>query len=373
VRAKRIAVLLGVVALLASGCSKKEYDSEKVRGFVDATTPHSYRLAYEVTEGDVTVQVQGIVEDDFRYKLQLALDGDPAAEEVVVDDAVALRFLDPKLVDDFTDPEVQGKVDTDTDVKGADVFDALGARRWVLDPAGAPSAAVNLNDTGKDPDAPRDPLFDARTALAYVRSVAQSNSAYFVRYDPESIEPTYRRDEDPFPAPSKDSGVVRYDSKISDLPSASAATSGTRTLPSAASFRKMAVYVKDGVVIAVREFIGMSPRQRDDLIEYSTAVLQSTANDDVVASFRSAVDGLRDDPDQLDQFLLGGLNTFITSTGAPPIRFRTMSLQISDLDAVTSTVDLPHDVITGDLAVMRNLGRKPIDDDGSSDAVATKP
>src|SRR4051794_17608741 len=136
---RRWLLLLLAVALLASGCSKKKYDSVHVIDFVDATSPHSYRIAYNVTEGKTSVDVQGIIQDDFRYKLQLSVNKKPAAEQVVVDDAVALRFFDSSLVAGYTDPAVEGKVKTDTDVKGASVFDALNAGRWVLDDAGAPS------------------------------------------------------------------------------------------------------------------------------------------------------------------------------------------------------------------------------------------
>jgi hypothetical protein len=357
-RKRRWLLLLLAVALLASGCSKKKYDNLKVVDFVDATTPHSYRLSYEVTEGDVSLAVKGIVQDDFRYKLQLSLGDEPAAEQVVVDDAVALRFFDTTLIEGYLDPEVEGKVDTKTDVPGATVFDALDAGRWVVDPAGAPSPILEVqSEDKKGVDTPRDPMFDARTALGYVRRVA---TGYFVRYDPESINPTYRKDEDPFPVPAKGSGVTRFDSVIFPLPAPSAATSGQRALPSTQNFRKMAVYVKHGTVIAVREFIGATPRQLQQLEDYEAALLKATANDAVLAGFRQRVRELGDDHDKLSEFLLGGLNTFITSTGDQPIRFRTMSLEISDLDAVTTAVQLPGDAVKADLAVIRNLGRKPV-------------
>jgi hypothetical protein len=361
---RRLVVLLLVVAILASGCSKKKYDSFKVVDFVDATVPHSYRISYEVTEGKTKVDVQGIIQDDFRYKLQLSLGDEPAAEQVVVDDAVALRFFDSKLVSGYTDPAVTGKVKTDTDVPGATVFDALGAGRWVLDDAGAPSPILEtLAEGEKGVETPKDPLFDARTALSYVRRVA--NSSYFVKYDPESINPTYRTDEDPFPVPGDGSGVDRYDSIVFPLPSAAAATSN-RQLPAAQNFRKMAVYVKKGLVIGVREFIGMTPRQAKQLQDYEEALLKATANDAVLAGFRKQIAAMRDNPDALADFLLGGLNTFITSIGDQPVRFRTMSFEIADVDAVTTAVKLPSDIVKGDLAVIRNLGRKPVDD-GSTD------
>lgn len=359
-RARWVAVLV-LVALAASGCSKRVDDKKKVIGFVDATTPHSYRLSYDVRSGKVDQSVHGIVQDDFRYKLQLTLDDKAAAEQVVVDDAVALRFFNNDLLAQYVDPAVKGKVDTKTDVAGATVFDALGAGRWVLDPAGAPSPILETHDTGGKPGtaaaAPKDPLFDARNALNYVRIVA--NATPFKRYDPESIEPTYRKDEDPFPVPGASSGVTRYDSVIFPLPAPAQATGGSRALPGAQNFRKMAVYVRNGKIFAVREFIGMSPRQRDQLQRYEDALLKEVAGPAILSAFRAQMKSLHGSA--IDDALIRGLNAIVTTTGGQPIQLRTMSLQISDLDAVSTRVSLPTDVVRGDLAVIRNIGRKPAD------------
>jgi hypothetical protein len=356
-----------LVGLVGSACSRTENDKEKVLDAIAETTPHSFRLDWTLTTNGKSVNVRGIIQDDFRYKLQLSLDGEAAAEQVVVDDGVALRFLDGDLVDLFTDTSVEGQVDLDTDVEGATVFDALSAGRWVLDEAGAPNAVITNIDASDDLEVERDPLFDARTALDYVRRVVDATP--FILYDPESLDPTYQDEEDPFPAPEEGAGILRYDSAIADLPSAAAATGGDRRLPSSQNFRKMAVYVKDDVVIAVREFIGVSPRQLEELLDYEEALLGATAGDDVVNAFRNEIKRLAGDTEALTEFLLGGLNTFITSTGAQPIQFREMALEISDLDAVTTTVSLPTDVIRGDLAVIRNMGRKPlVDDDGGSES-----
>jgi hypothetical protein len=350
-----------LVALAVTGCSKRVDDKKKIIGFVDATTPHAYRLSYDVKSSQGEQTVQGIVQDDFRYKLQLTVGKKTAAEQVVVDDAVALRFFDTDLLAQYVDPAVKGKVDTKTDVAGATVFDALGAGRWVLDPAGAPSPILETRDTagkaGSTAAVPKDPLFDARTALNYVRIVA--NGTPFKKYDPESIEPTYRKDEDPFPAPGAGSGVTRYDSYLAPLPAPAQATGGNRSLPGAQSFRKMAVYVKHGTVIAVREFIGLSPRQRRQLQSYEEALLKEVAGPDILASFRAQLKPLHGSA--VDDALIKGLNALIATVGGTPVQLRTMSLVISDLDAVSTRVSLPTDVVRGDLAVIRNIGRKPAD------------
>ena len=375
---RRAAAIVAVALVLVTGaCGKEGDDSDEVVRAIDRTTPLEHRFVYTVEGRSVgEIAVQGVVEDDFRYKLQLSLNGSPAIEQITSDDAVAVRFLDAGLVDGFTDKAVLDKVDQKTNVAGATVLDALRAQRWVLDEAGAPSAVVNVRDDPRGnraaQDQDRDPLFEARTSLAYVRRAAQGGD--FVRYDPESLEPTYRPDEDPFPKPSERSGVIRYDLKIADLPAASSATSGAAPiLPSIANFRKMAVYVKDERVIAVREFIGVTDRQLGDLEDYVEAIIDATAPEDVAAGFRQQVSAKRGSPDELSGFLIDGLNTFVLSAGLQPIRFRTMSLEVEDFGAVEDRVTLPDDdAIRGDLALLQNLGRKPVtgaEDQGARPAV----
>ena len=374
-----MAVAALVTMVFAGACEKRDQDAGKVLRAIDATSPLEHRFVYRVESRSAgKLVVQGIVEDDFRYKLQLSLNDSPAIEEIVDDDAVAVRFLDPGLVDGFTDRLVVDKVDQKTNVPGATVADALKAKRWVLDDAGAPSAVVELReerDSNGTRQQSRDPLFEARTALAYVRRAVAKN---FVKYDPETLTPTYRRDEDPFPKPSKGSGVTRYDSIVVDLPSASAATSGsTPQLPTIGNFRKMAVYVKGGRVIAVREFIGLSRRQLEDLTKYVQAIIDATAPDEVSAGFRAQVQKLSSSPDDLSDFLLDGLNTFIVSAGRDAIRFRTMSLELQDFGEVADSIALPVDeAVLGDLAVLQNLGRKPLtgaEDQGARPAVPQPP
>jgi hypothetical protein len=138
----------------------------------------------------------------------------------------------------------------------------------------------------------------------------------------------------------------------------------------------MAVYVKGGRVIAVREFVGVSPRQLDELTKYVEAIVSATAPDDVVNGFRGQVAGLRKKPDELAAFLLGGLNTFVVSAGREAIHFRTMSIELEDLGAVDEQISLPADGIKGNLAVLQNLGRKPVSgatDQGARPAVPQPP
>jgi hypothetical protein len=365
---RRLLLALVAIALLATGCTKKEYDSERLQDIVDATTPNPFRFVYSVTEGGVSYRVQGLIEDDLRYKLQLLVDDRPALEQVVVDDAVAVRFYAPGLVEQFIDTEIQSSLDPDdrkTSIPGTDVLDALRAQRWVIDRSGAPSL-LQVDQTQQDigegtesAGATHDPLFDARTALSYVRRVAQEQ--YFKKFDPDALELTYKKGEDPFPIPDPDSGVERYDSIIFPLPSSEEGAQGgsQAQLPGYAHFRKLAAYVQDGKVLAIREFTGLSDSQEETLFEYGERLLGDTASDEILEGFRQSY--TQTPADKRKEFLLNALNVYRDNAGRDLLRFRTMEFQLQDLGDATITVALPtEEVIEANLSILVNMGRKPI-------------
>lgn len=367
----RLFAALLVIALLAGACAKNETDNEAVLDLVEATSPNPYRFIYEAEQGGERFRVQGMIEDDLRYKLQLSIDGRPALEQVVVDDAVAVRFLAPGLVDRFVDDAVVSEVDLETDVEGADVLEALRAQRWVIDPVGAPSLLLTARDVaGSDEDVAvsDDPIFDARKVLDYLRSIARGRQQ-FIRYDPESLEPTYRSDEDPFLPPEDDSGVTRYDAVVLDLPSPDDAAGGTSAVfPGYQNFRRMAVYEKGGYIIAIREVTQATARQVDDFIEYADSLVEETAPPEVLADFRRSVEQM--ERAKLADFLLQGINTFRESSGQSMVRFRTMALEIQDIGDDTISVELPTDEpIVASLAVLQNMGRKPVLSEQTTDGL----
>ena len=365
-RGRRVAAAVVVLAMVSTaGCSKKDNDSEKVRGFIDATDHLARRYVYTETTGERTVVVQGIVEDDFRYKTKVLQDGADVLEAVVSDDSVAVRFLDPAKLAEWVDTAVSSEVDQATDLRGISVFDALRARRWVLDEGGAPPVVVNAVERQTQGV---DPLLDARTVFGYVRQLAEAKDLTpMIKYSAEAISPTYRADEDPFPAPEKGSGVDRYDLRQPGLPSAAEAVSGAQAVfPVALNFRKMAVYVKDGKVIRVSEVIGLTPRTLEDFRSYMLQLIDSTAPKEIRADFRAEV--ARRQGSDLGDFLLQGLNAILDLAGNDPIRFRSMTFEVRDPGAPDLRVELPGNTIKGSLAVLNNLGRKPAVDRDAADA-----
>ncbi len=106
-RRRRIAVsgLLVVTALGLSGCKGATDAEKRLREALHNTEKLSNTFLYKETvhdkAGDHETDVRGLVEDDFRYKARVAADGKPLLDEVVSDDAIAVRFLDPAAIGRF--------------------------------------------------------------------------------------------------------------------------------------------------------------------------------------------------------------------------------------------------------------------------------
>ncbi len=357
----RVRSAVALVALLATlglaGCSSEAKTTEKtLRAALRATEHLSHRFVYKETfvskEDQHETEVRGLVEDDLRYKARISVGGVAVLDEAVSDDALAVRLIQPTALGDFLRrPKEKGKggsgvgspeagaPEAPTAVSsGDDAPDpaaALRSRRWVLDRAGAP--AVFSANPAEERGLGEDPVLDARDIFAHVER-AIDEAAYIAEFNEESIEPVYRKDEDPFDKPKKGSKVIRYDFAAPKLPKASDRAGGNQVTPDARHFRKMAVYVKDGRVLQVSEVIDVAARL-DDLAEvYETKFPKDRKPEEVAA------------------VAIEALNTIRTGQGQDPIRLRTMSYNLKDLgDAVK--VDMPTEVVETSLALLQNRGR----------------
>jgi hypothetical protein len=365
-RRSRALALFVALGLLVSACAKNEQDSEEVRDFIDDTSTLSHRFVYvETNASGQETAVQGLIEDDFRYKARLLIDGKPIIDRIVSDDTVAVRFLEPSFLARYIDKDAAPLVDAKTQVDGVDVYSALQSKRWVKDPGGAPPQLVavdNVTDPGVDP------IYDALAVLPRLRALTFLTFTRFVLFNPDSIGPTYRTDEDPFPAPERGSGVKRYDLSQPQFPQAQ--NTANDFLAGESNFRKLAVFVKDGVIIGVSEQVGVTERTLDDFKDYMVALINVSAPKEVRAGFKATADSV--EGDKLSRFLLESLNTFRDLQGDPPVRFRFTSYELLDVNASDIVVDLPVDnVIEGNLAVLVNLGVKPLQPDTDDDAATT--
>jgi hypothetical protein len=339
---KRLLALVVAVGVLASGaaCSRKNEDKEALLKLMIASAHRSgvFRYSDETPttrfEKGSLVQVRGLIEDDFRYKARLTVDGADAIDEVVNDDALAVRFLEPSFVDKFTSREG----DRDTRAQ-------LAARYWVTDPVGAPSigdAAVTDRLIGIDP------IVDSLSVVDYVQD-AISASRGVAKFNTEALD--YRPAEDPFPRPAPGSGVVRWDLHPPDMPRADALETGqgNASLARAPVFRKMAVYVKNGKVVQIREQVAAKFDLLEKFHDYIDRLLDK-AGGKANADLKAQIKEIEDDPALLEALCLFTLNIALGQAGEDLVRFRTMKYEFTD-SGEEIKADLPYgpDVKLGSL------------------------
>lgn len=364
--------LLVLGALGLSGC-KGVTDAEKrlreaLRNTEKLSNTFLYRETVHDKAGNHETDVRGLVEDDFRYKARVATDGKPVLDEVVSDDAIAVRFLDTTAMGRFLRKPTEAK-QSGSGVGGGGsatpepaatpgaghavpgeptAAEILASRRWVLDSAGAPSA---FGGSTTDRTLGDDPIADARTVFAYVDR-ALNESFRVVEFNPESLE--YREDEDPFPTPGDGSGVTRYDLERPKLPKASETGSGSNQVtPDARHFRKMSVYVKDERIIKVQEKVDVESRLDDLAKIYDTKFPTDRS------------------PAELAAIAVEALNVIRTGQGQDPIRMRDMEFSLKDLGAAVK-VDMPSDTMKASLALLQNRGRPADAANGMLEAAALR-
>ena len=207
--------VLVVTAFGLTGCKGATDAEKRVREALRNTEKLSNTFLYKETvydnAGKHETDVRGLVEDDFRYKARVATDGKPVLDEVVSDDALAVRFLDPASMERFlrkpttakqsgggvggsgSAPEPAADSGGGTSATPGEPAAAaiLASKRWVLDSAGAPSAFATANTDQKLGD---DPIADSRAVFAYVDR-AINEAMRVVEWNPESLE--YRAQENP--------------------------------------------------------------------------------------------------------------------------------------------------------------------------------
>ena len=351
-RRRKVASVMSVVlvGLALAGCGKSTETEDKLRAAIDRTERLAHRFVYTETAGGRKASVQGLVEDDFRYKAEVAYGGVPVVHEVVSDDALAVRFVEPAHLADFvrrpkkkeqggtgvgsTQPG-SGEAGAPSTPKAVDpkVLEALRARRWVLDKAGAPPV---FGPPAEGRLLGEDPVLDSLSVFSYVER-AIDEAVRIIVFNPESLE--YRADEDPFPKPAKGSGVTRYDFERPKLPrAAETSPGGNQVTPDTRHFRKMSVYVKAGRIIAVREAVDVESRLKDLSEIYETKFPKDRK------------------PAELAAIAVDALNVIRRGQGEDPIRLRSMSYELKDLGGAVK-VDMPTEVIEAPLAVLESRGR----------------
>lgn len=343
-----VGALLTVLAIagLSVGCGRNEQDAlREVRAALRKTAQLSYRYVYtdNSTVYNRPIEVKGILEDDLRFKAQLAVDGKPAMEEVVSDDTIADRFFDANVLKLYSNPEGgrgdTGKRQGDAEEKLAsdvEVRSALAAGQWVVDPSGAPAllgGAVDLRRLSIDP------VYDSLTMFQYVEQVLRTNFVY--EFNEDALD--YRPQEDPFADATPEKlfpgrKVKRYDVGRPPLPKASDTVAGNQLTPGMEHFRYMVIYIENGVILRIDETINLELQLED---------LRSNYDLD-----------LPDDPQEAISVSVKAINAVREGQAEPPLIVRDVSLRLASIGE-ENKVELPQgdDLVIGSLSVLRGRGR----------------
>lgn len=330
-RARRSVALVAVLVsmgLLTSACGKPERDAIKeLRAAIARTSSLSGSFTYvDRTYDGIETKVNGVVEDDFRYQAQVLRAGEPIMDEVVSDDLLADRFRDPAALPDFLRKGGQPPKDP---AAAQAALAGLQQGQWVADLSGAPPLFNVGSERRKVGD---DPIFDARTVLQYVESVSRNQPV--IKFNPDSLD--YKPKEDPFPKPAKGSGVTRYDFIRFPVPRPSEG-SGNQVVPGEANFRKMGVYVRNGVIFQILEDIDITSRLDDIERNYEIDLPGSTLEQITTA--------------------VKAINVVRAGQGQDPIRIRKMSMRF-EKQGDPLEVRRPEASVTGDLSVLVNRGKR---------------
>jgi hypothetical protein len=205
-----------------------------------------------------------------------------------------------------------------------------------------------------------DPVLDAVTVLGYVETaIAEAQSVE--RFDPEDISPAYSSSEDTFPKPERGSGVTRYDLRRPRLPPPGQQIVNTQGSgrPQTNHFRRMAIYVKDGKVVQVREAIDLRGKFIADVAKYTRTLFRESKVPPEQMRFLDETEKQVPEEER-GAFYLTILSTFLEATGEAPILQRTMTAAFSDFGSDVK-VDLPtSDVAKGSLGflVVTEKGKK---------------
>ena len=341
----RTAVAVFVVVGVLTACSdnKNNTTKDKVLRYIAATRAMARTFAYsDKPLTGTTLDLVGVVEDDYRFKVRFSINGAPVREEVAVDDALAVRFLDPTTLGASVDPTGLRKAEdkaakAEPPEKGVESIpalpiDTLQSGRWVVDPVGAPSLAVRADERNQG----EDPVLDALTVLDYTADIVRKAPGT-PKFNIDSLSPTYKDKEDFFDKPERGADITRYDIPLTDFPKATI-TGGPRSefVPEAKNFRKMAIFVKDERVIRIDEDIDIVSR---------------------IPDFKRAfeIDG------ELEPTAaVSAINQVRLSRGQKDIlRPRRMIATFPNLGAPTDVIELPppSDFTKGELSFLKGRGR----------------
>lgn len=245
-RRRMVALLLALLALGMGTCGSRgsSIQTKELPEFAEQTRLASYRFTGHRELAGHRVDIQGLVEDDYRYQASVLLDGTPVYDEVVVDNRRYVRLLAPnKIVPADLLPELPSLHPT---------WSSLVGGVWVVDAEGAPPEFT----AGANPiNAPLTP----ELVLSTVRYLDDPETLLGGRFREYNTKATYYLPkDDKFPV-HKDDGA-RFDS----LPQPYDPNGVFTGLDSARKyFEYVSVWAKPGAVTRI-EKVAQLPDPKDD-------------------------------------------------------------------------------------------------------------
>jgi len=342
----------------STGCGTRIDAKEDSIAAIRQTERQPRGIAYEKVAADgTTTRVDLLVTDDYRYKAQVSVDGQPALDVVVRDDALAVRVIDVDAAADAVGEAVAAATggaggasvpgvpagggdetggDTTAPTAAAvapptpEVIQALETRNWVTDPTGAPelfsATAGKVLEEGEGGIIA--PVLEALRSLQATENALQ-RAASVSRFNEEN--PNYDERVDTFPKPESGSAVLRFDLFPPALPNPNQGLGAPQeSLPDDQHFRRMAIYVDNGRVSNVLEAIEINPRLLDDI------------------EGRYDIDLPLENEDRAVSMAIEELNGQRLAAGLDPIEAGTVTLEVLDIDR-TEAIRLPTEGATGNL------------------------
>jgi hypothetical protein len=324
----RSLALFVVAAILVTGCERRQGEKDVLEDALYRTETLPRTFDYRENFDVLITRITGTIADDYRYHARATVDGQLGEEVVVVDDARAFR-LGKAYGKTPAGRTLLGVAEQNT-VQANLPISALATGKWLVDPKGANTLFAGTTKVGAQIIRSQDAL----ESLKYVRR-AMGEAQIVLRFNPDSQE--YRPKFDPFPKPADDE--VRYDVIPPVLTPRDPTTSSGNALqlPGVRYFRRMAVYVTDGLVRQVRERISI-----EDFLRDPRSRLAARIGDYDIALPPSASVG------EQASYLERVLNESATRLSQPLIRVRDMRVTFSDLGS-PQVVHLPKDVTRGSL------------------------
>ena len=353
-------VTLTCGAVLLAGCQGQEATYHAVEADLahTAALPKQFVWIHQTLTG--TQSVSGQFQDPYRYDVLYSQGGQAAWEETVKDDGVADRFLDPSAVVGFlssrgtagSPPGVaagspggtttgtaaeatSGATTSGSTVTGSNAtVDALLARHWVVDPTGAPG----LPSVGNEVQAEKtDPFYAAEIFLQDIENlVTRAPDPQVHKWQRNDVQPVYKPTDDPFPAPP--AGVTRYDVLPQPLPVlTSNSPGGVPPPPTISNLVKVAIYVRNGLVVQIREVVDPVDQLQALVNNYHLSLPKHLTRTGQEAFAQEILDRMA------------------TLSSGPPIQIGETVWIASDLGQ-TQPVSLPKSAVVANLSVLPGRG-----------------